>query len=175
MIFVLNNVVQTTKFAQTVQDNKLFYVVNKMEQKVVEEEGTHDEFIVYLFGSEPKGKDSIQLECNDIPDTKNTHLHIFEQLLMIYVSGLKYLWSDSEGKVDLTKLTEDNISLMKRYFVSINYIVNIEVFDLSTYQFKFPDYFKNQDKITDKILLPDFFYETQGLDTNMYRISFNFL
>ena len=146
-----------------------------MDPKIVEEEGTHDEFIVYLFGSEPKVKDSIQLECPDIPDTKNTHLHIFEQLLMIYVSGLKYLWSDSDGKVDLTKLTEDNISLMKRYFESINYIVNIDVFDLSTYQFKFPDYFKNQDKITDKTLLPDFFYETQGADTKMYRISFDFL
>ena len=39
---------------------------------------------------------------------------------MIYVSGLKHLWSNSEGKVDLTKLTGDNISLMKRYFESIN-------------------------------------------------------
>ena len=43
------------------------------------------------------------------------------------------------------------------------------------FQFKFPDYFKNQDKITDKTLLPDFFYETQGQDTKMYRISFDFL
>ena len=94
---------------------------------------------------------------------------------MIYVSGLKHLWSNSEGKVDLTKLTEDNICLMKRYFESISYVVNIDVFDLSTYQFKFPDYFKNQEKITEKTLLPDFFYETQGQDTKMYRISFNFL
>ena len=54
-----------------------------MDPKIVEEEGTHDEFIVYLFGSEPKGKDSIQLECPDIPDTKNTHLHIFEQLFSL--------------------------------------------------------------------------------------------
>jgi len=142
---------------------------------IVEEEGTHDEFILYMFDSEPKPKDSIQLECPDIPDNKNTHLHIFEQLLMIYVSGLKHLWSNSEGKVDLTELTENNICLMKRYFESISYVVNIDVFDLSTYEFKFPDYFKNQDKITDKVLLPDFFYETQGADTKMYRISFDFL
>ena len=142
---------------------------------IVEEEGSHDDFIVYMFDTEPKPKDTIQLECLDIPDNKNTHLHIFEQLLMIYVSGLKHLWSDSEGKVDLTKLTEDNISLMKRYFESISYVVNIDVFDLSTYQFRFPDYFKNQEKITEKTLLPDFFYETQGADTKMYRISFDFL
>ena len=139
------------------------------------EEGTHEDFIKYMFDNEPKPKDSIQLECSDIPPNKNTHLHIFEQLLMIYVSGLKHLWQNEEGKVDLTELTEDNIGLMKRYFESINYVVNIQVFDLSTYQFRFPDYFKNQEKITSKTLLTDFFYEAQGTDTNMYRISFDFL
>ena len=139
------------------------------------EEGSHEDFITYMFDSEPKPKDSIQLECSDIPPNKNTNLHIFEQLLMIYVSGLKHLWQNEEGKVDLTDLTEDNIGLMKRYFESINYVVNIQVFDLNTYQFRFPDYFKNQEKITEKTLLTDFFYETQGTDTNMYRISFDFL
>ena len=134
-----------------------------------------DDFIKYMFEKEPKPKDSIQLECPDIVEGKNIHLHIFEQLLMIYVQGLKHLWSDEEGKVDLTNLTEDNINLMKRYFESINYNVNIEVFDLQTYQFKFPDYFKNQENITDKTFLPDFFYETQGRDTKMYRISFDYL
>lgn len=141
---------------------------------IIEEENP-DDFIKYMFNSDPKPKDSIQLECPDIPDNKNTHLHIFEQLLMIYVSGLKYLWGDSEGKVDLTKLTEENISLMKRYFESINYIVNIDVFNLQTYKFRFPNYFKDQYKITDKVVLTDFFYETQGSDKNMYRISFDFL
>jgi hypothetical protein len=139
------------------------------------EEEHPDDFIIYLFDSEPKDKNTIQLECPDIPEGKNTHLHIFEQLLMIYVSGLKHLWSDSEGKVDLTQLDEANISLMKQYFESINYIVNIEVFDLNTYQFRFPDYFKYQDKITKETLLTDLYYETQGADTNMYRISFDFL
>ena len=65
---------------------------------IIEEENP-DDFIKYMFDSEPKPKDSIQLECPDIPDHKNTHLHIFEQLLMIYVSGLKHLWGDSEGKM----------------------------------------------------------------------------
>ena len=141
---------------------------------IIEEESP-DDFIKYMFDKDPKPRDSIQLECPDIPDNKNTHLHIFEQLLMIYVCGLKHLWSDSEGKVDLTTLTEENISLMKRYFESINYIVNIDVFNLQTYQFRFPNYFKDKHKITDKVVLTDFFYETQGADTNMYRISFDFL
>ena len=134
-----------------------------------------DDFIIYMFGSEPKEKASIQLECPDIPPKKNVNLHIFEQLLMIYVGGLKHLWSDSVGKVDLTKLTEENIHLMKRYFESIDYEVSIQVFDLNNYEFKFPDYFKDQGKITDAIMLNEFFYESQGSDTKMYRISFDFL
>jgi hypothetical protein len=141
---------------------------------IIDEEHPND-FITYMFDREPKDRDTIQLECPDLDEGKNTHLHIFEQLLMIYVQGLKHLWSDEDGKVDLTKLTEDNISLMKRYFESINYSVTIEVFDLQTYQFKFPDYFKNQEHITEKTFLSDFFYETQGSDTNMYRISFDYL
>ena len=138
-------------------------------------EGSDDDFIPFLFGSEPKQKDSIELQCPDIPTGKNTHLHIFEQLLMIYVGGLKYLFSDDNGKVDLTTLNDDNMNLMKQYFESMNYIVNIQIFDLKNYQFVFPNYFKEQDKITDKTLLTDFYYETQGSDTNMYRISFDFL
>ena len=134
-----------------------------------------DDFIIYIFGSEPKEKASVQLECPDIPPKKNVHLHIFEQSLRIYVGGLKHLWSDSEGKVDLTNLTEENIQLMKRYFESVNYEVTIQVFDLNNYEFKFPDYFKNQEKITDTVMLTDFFYESQGSDTKMYRISFDFL
>ena len=43
-----------------------------------------DGFIIYMFDSEPKEKASIQLECPDIPPKKNVHLHLFEQLLMIY-------------------------------------------------------------------------------------------
>ena len=145
-----------------------------MSNTTVIEEENPDDFIIYMFGSDPKPLDSIQLECPDIPDGKNTHLHIFEQLLMIYIGGLKHLWGNSEGKVDLTKLSKENIELMKQYFMSINYVVNIDVFDLNTYQFRYPDYFKDQDKITKDTMLSDFFYETQGSDTKMYRISFDF-
>ena len=105
-----------------------------------------------------KEKRFIQLECPDpAPPKKNVHLHIFEQLLMIYVGGLKHLWSDSERKVDLTKLTEENIQLPVPVFESINYEVNIEVFDLFTYQFKFVTILKIRKKITDAIMLNENF------------------
>ena len=139
------------------------------------EETEEDGFIRYLFGSDPKDKGSIVLECPDIPPHKSVHLHMFEQLLMIFVSGLRYLWGNSDGKVEITNLTEEHISLMKRYFQSMDYDVNVDSYDLSNYQFKFPNYFKDQDKITKDTLLTDFYYETQGSDTNMYRVSFDIL
>ena len=139
------------------------------------EETEEDGFIQYLFGSDPKDKGSIVLECPDIPPHKSVHLHMFEQLLMIFVSGLRYLWGNSDGKVEITNLTEENINLMKRYFQSMDYDVNVDSYDLSNYQFKFPNYFKDQDKITKDTLLTDFYYETQGSDTNMYRVSFDIL
>ena len=87
--------------------------------------------------------------------------------------GLRYLWGGEDGKVDLTQLTEESIDLMKRYFQSMNYDIHINIYNLSTYQFKFPNYFKDQSKITPEIILTDFYYETQGSDTNMYRVSFD--
>ena len=43
------------------------------------------------------------------------------------------------------------------------------------YEFKFPDYFKNQEKIKTDTVLNEFFYEVQGKDTKMYRITFDYL
>ena len=124
--------------------------------EIIEEEHP-DDFLVYMFGSDPKPEGSIQLECPDIPDGKNMEFYaIFEQLLMIYIGGLKRLWSNSEGKVDLTELTQDNIELMQHYFKSINYDVSIDVFDLHPYQFRFPNYFKDQEKITQDTMLSGF-------------------
>ena len=72
-------------------------------------EGDHDEFIHYLFSSEPKPKDSIQLELCNEDETKNIYHHVFEQLLMIFVDGLKYFYGDSDGKVSIDQLSEQDI------------------------------------------------------------------
>ena len=58
-----------------------YFIVSIIMSATIIEEEKPDDFIIYMFGSEPKPKDSIQLECPDIPPGKQTHLHIFEQLL----------------------------------------------------------------------------------------------
>lgn len=149
--------------------------MNQDSVKTEIKEGSHDEFIHFLFGQEPKEIDSIQLEIPDIPKDKNVHLHIYEQLLQIFVDGLKYFYSNDDGKVDVTKLNEEDIKKIQKYFESMNFLSQVEVFDLNNYKFKFPDYFKNQDTIKSNTVLNEFFYEVQGSDQKMYRITFDYL
>ena len=143
-----------------------------MDNNLEYKEGSHSEFIDYLFSNEPKDKDSIQLESPPLDPNKNMGLHIFEQLLMIYVDGLKYFFGDNQ-KVNINKLSQEDIEKVNQYFISINYEVNLEVFStMNEYQFKFPNYFKNQEHINKNTKLEDFHYEIYGENNKVFRLSF---
>ena len=136
-------------------------------------EGSHSEFIEYLFSDSPKDKGVIQLESTYIEPGKNIGLHTFEQLLMIFVDGLKYFYGDSEGKVTISELKQEDIEKVNEYFLSMNYNVNLEVFPtMNEYKFKFPNYFKNQEHIKLETKLEDFYYEIFNETNCVYRISF---
>jgi hypothetical protein len=136
-------------------------------------ESDHNNFIIYLFSNEPKDKSSIKLELPLNDNNKNLYLHIFEQLLMIFVDGLKYLYGKND-KVNINELTDNDFNKMKLYFESINYSVNYEKFEsINDYQFKFPNYFKNQEKIDNNTKLKDFYYEIYNENNSVFRISFN--
>ena len=135
-------------------------------------EGDHCDFINYLYSNNPKPVGSIDLEL-PLNDNKNIYLHIFEQLLMIFVDGLKYFYKDENNKVKLVDLTSENIEKINLYFLSMNYCVNVEIFKtIHDYQFKYPNYFKNQSLIDDNMKLEDFFYETYDDQNCSYRVSF---
>jgi len=139
-------------------------------------EGDHNEFIHYLFSDSPKEKGEISLEL-PLPEgsekCKNIGLHVFEQLLMIFVDGLKYFYG-KDNKVDINKLTKEDIEKVNEYFVSMNYSVDLKVFEtMNDYQFKFPNYFKNQEHIRPETKLEDFYYEVFNNDNKVFRISFN--
>ena len=144
-----------------------------MTEKTDYKEGNHSQFIEYLFSDSPKDKGSIQLESNHIEPDKNIGLHTFEQLLMIFVDGLKYFYGNSEGKVTISELKKEDIEKVNEYFISMNYNVNLEVFPtMNEYKFKFPNYFNNQEHITNETNLKDFYYEIFGNNNCAYRISF---
>ncbi len=136
-------------------------------------DGNHQDFIQYLYSSGPKEQGSIQLECPLQDKDKNIGLHIFEQLLMIFTDGLKYFYSNEDGRVNICNLDKDKIDKINLYFQSMNYRAIVEVFQtINDYQFKYPNYFKHQNKINEKTVLKDFYYEMYD-DLNVtYRISF---
>ena len=138
-------------------------------------EGQHEEFIQYLFSDSPKEKGEISLEL-PLPEgsekCKNISLHIFEQLLMIFVDGLKYFYG-KDNKVDINKLVKEDFEKVNEYFISMNYSVDLKVFEtMNEYQFKFPNYFKNQEHIRHETKLEDFYYEIFNNDNKAFRISF---
>lgn len=135
-------------------------------------EGEHSDFINYLFSDSPKEKGCITLELPLLEKDKNIGLHVFEQLLMIFVDGLKYFYGVND-KVNIDELTLENIEKVNEYFISMNYSVNLEVFTtVNEYQFRFPNCFKNQETITDKTVLSDFYYEIFNNKNSAFRISF---
>ena len=138
-------------------------------------DGDADEFTIFLFSEPPKEKNSIKLELD--PSKKEIHigLHIFQELLMIFTAGIKYLFSKDE-KVDITTLTEEDISLMNRYFESMGFIININIFTIEGYlsNMKLPNYFLHQELIKEDTPLDSFYYETTH-NQKIYRIYFDFL
>ena len=139
-------------------------------------EGHHEEFIQYIFSDSPKEKGEIKLEL-PLPEgsekCKNIGLHLFEQLLMIFVDGLKYFYG-KDNKVDINKLVKEDFEKVNEYFISMNYSVDLKVFpSVTDYVFKFPNYFKNQEHIRPETKLEDFYYEIFNNDNKAFRISFN--
>ena len=138
-------------------------------------DGDADEFTIFLFSEPPKEKNSIKLELD--PSKKDIHigLHIFQELLMIFTAGIKYLFSKDE-KVDITTLTEEDISIMNRYFESMGFIININIFTIEGYlsNMKLPNYFIHQELIKENTPLDSFYYETTH-NQKIYRIYFDFL
>ena len=139
-------------------------------------EGDHSDFIQYLFGSGPKPPHSIALESPPLDLSKNAGLHIFEQLLMIFVDGLKHLYGDQNDKVNLNELSLEDIAMVTLYFHSIAYDITVDLFEtMYDYQFKYPNYFKDQSHITDSVVLSDFYYEVFGHNNRVFRITFRSL
>lgn len=139
-------------------------------------DGDADDFTIFLFSKNPQEKNSIKLELND--NTENLHigLHIFQELLMIFTGGIKYLFGYGKESVNITILTEKDIELMNQYFESMGFKIIIEIFTIVEYlsNMKLPNYFVNKDLIKEDTMLRDFYYE-RNIDGKIYRISFDFI
>ena len=139
-------------------------------------DGDADDFTIFLFSKEPQEKNSIKLELSKPKEDIKIGLHIFQELLMIFTSGMKYLFGNGEETVSISKLSIDDITIINKYLASIGFIVVIEIFTIAEYlsNMKLPNYFKNKELIKDDTLLKDIYHEVV-VDNQIIRVSFNFL
>ena len=152
--------------------------------KPIEKQGDGDDFTIFLFSHGVNEPNSIKLELGPPENGVQIGLHIFQELLQIFVDGLKYLYgnhnhdnNDSNiGKVDINSLSVDDIDLMKRYFLSIGFKLILDVFDRKDYISR-PDIFNDKSLIEENTMLDEYFYEvTTYVDDQekIYRVSFKF-
>jgi len=136
--------------------------------------GDHDSFIKFVFDSEPKSERSIKLEL-DPPGENNLNKHIFEQLLQIFTDGMKYLYGNDDGKVDISQLEIESILKMKEYFLSFGVELIFNMYNQHDYVLK--PYIYNSPELYNKSKsVNEFYYEIPlEKDNNIlvYRISFN--
>ncbi len=138
-------------------------------------EGNGDEFLKFLFSSEPRVENSVKLELDPPKDGIKLGLHIFQELLMVFTMGLKYLYADN-NVLNISSISESDVNKINKHFNSFGYVLIIEEFTVSDYlsNMKLPNYFKEKDLIKDDTLLKDIYYET-FVNGVIYRISFDFL
>jgi len=138
-------------------------------------EGTGDDFLVFLFSTEPRDKNSVKLELDPPKDGIKVGLHIFQELLMVFTIGLKNLYAD-KGELNISTVSLEDIEKLNKYFQSFGHTLNIETFTVGDYlsNMKLPNYFKDKHLIEDNTLLRDIYYETFVNDF-IYRITFDFL
>ena len=135
-----------------------------------------ENFIEYIFSKPPENKGVIKLECGLPDEGKPFPKHMFEQLLEIFVEGLKYLWG-KENKVNIGDLTIENIGLMKQYFESFNVDLQFNMFLEENYIFK-PFIYGNPVLEEKYKKISDYFYQVDVNKDNqkwIYRVSFELL
>lgn len=140
-------------------------------------DGDADDFTIFLFSKGPEEKNSIKLELSHPKEGIKIGLHIFQELLMIFTAGMKYLYGNGNESVDINKLSLNEIDNINKYLASIGFISIIEKFTISEYlsNIKLPNYFVNKELIKDDTLLKDIYYEITIDNSVIYRISFDFL
>ena len=95
---------------------------------------------------------------------------------MIFTSGMKYLFSNGTGKLNIDEITDDNIKTINEYFMSIGFVIIIDIFTIEEYldNIKLPNYFFKKRINKRYTHIKDIYYEMTS-SGKIFRISFNFL
>jgi len=83
-----------------------------------------EDLVITLFSNPPGAPNSHSISF----DTGNL-IQLFESLLIIFTNGMKLLFGNSNGVVELDKLEERDIELFQKYFNSIGFLFYFDVFE----------------------------------------------
>ena len=83
-----------------------------------------EELVISIF-SEPPGDPRSRTIAFDTSDLKQ----LFESLLIIFTNGMKLLFGNSRGVVELENLSEEDIDLVQRYYQSMGFKFYFDVYD----------------------------------------------
>ncbi len=95
-------------------------------QKTSPNEGTLDDFIDSLVSAPPQKENSIKLELVEEEDNMET---VFNVLIEIFSKASKYLYGDSNGRVDLDEMGLEDLEKMSKYFKSFGFHIYVEKFE----------------------------------------------
>tara|TARA_Y100000591_G_scaffold315253_1_gene322651 strand:+ start:363 stop:767 length:405 start_codon:yes stop_codon:yes gene_type:complete len=127
-----------------------------------------EDLVITLFSNPPGEPNSHLISF----DTGNL-VQLFESLLIIFTNGMKLLFGNSNGVVELDKLSEEDIGLFQKYFNSMGFLFYFDVFE---------DTNDNRDKtqamkytnlnLNNNSQLKDLFFPLLSKD-KIYLINFN--
>lgn len=83
-----------------------------------------EQLIISIF-SEPPGEPRSKTISFDTNNLKQ----LFESLLMIFTNGMKLLFGNQIGRVELQNLNEDDIGIVQRYFNSMGFNFYFDIYD----------------------------------------------
>ena len=83
-----------------------------------------EDLVITLFSNPPGEPNSHLISF----DTGNL-VQLFESLLIIFTNGMKLLFGNSNGVVELDKLSEEDIGLFQKYFNSMGFLFYFDVFE----------------------------------------------
>ena len=129
-----------------------------------------DKIAKNIFTKEVKPPGSVAFSVDEDMDIKE----IFEMLLMIFTEGMKILYGEEDGRVNLNARTEKDFMKVQDYFKSMGFICNYKVYlpsQTSSINFESRKY--TNITITDKTTLKELRLPLR-CGPRIFEISFDF-
>lgn len=83
-----------------------------------------EDLVISIF-SQPPGEPRSRTIAFDTSDLRQ----LFESLLIIFTNGMKLLFGDSRGVVELENLSEQDINLVQEYYASMGFRFYFDVYE----------------------------------------------